>query len=239
MSAPVLEVVQLYKRFGGVTAVDRVDFRLREGELRCLIGPNGAGKSTFFRCVAGLLKPTEGEIRLRGEDATGWEPHRIAASGVGTKTQVPSLMEGLSVRENIWLAARRKQPPTAARRTADHALERLELRGIADTPANRLSHGERQRAELAAVIAGKPWLILLDEPAAGLTVEEAHRMAKIVLDLAHQASVIVVEHDMQFVQSIASLVSVFYQGRVLLEDHVNAVMNDERVRDVYLGERVR
>ena len=239
MSSPVLEAVGLTKRFGGVTAVNRVDFRIREGELRCLIGPNGAGKSTFFQCVAGLLKPSEGEIRLRGEDATGWEPHRIAALGVGTKTQVPSLMEGLSVRENIWLAARRRQPPAGARREVDRALQRLELGGVADTAAGRLAHGHRQRVELAAVIAAKPWLILLDEPAAGLTEEETQRMAVIVLELAQQASVIVVEHDMQFVRSIATLVTVFHHGRVLLEDSVDAVMTDQRVRDVYLGAKAR
>ncbi len=239
MPRPVLEALGLSMRFGGVTAVDRVDFRLFEGELRCLIGPNGAGKSTFFQCVAGLLKPSEGEIRLRGEDATGWEPHRIAASGVGTKTQVPSLMEGLSVRENIWLAARRRQQPRDARRSAERTLERLELGGIADSVAGRLAHGERQRAELATVIAGDPWLILLDEPAAGLTGDETHRMAAIVQELSRKASVIVVEHDMQFVRSIASLVTVFCHGRVLAEDHVEAVMNDPQVRDVYLGEKAR
>ena len=235
MPAPVLEAVGLTRHFGGVTAVDRVDLCLREGELRCLIGPNGAGKSTFFQCVAGLLKPSEGEIRLRGEDVTGWAPHRIAALGVGTKTQVPSLMEGVSVRENVWLAARRRLDPAGARRTADRALERLALGGIAESTAGRLSHGQRQRAELAVVIAGAPWLILLDEPAAGLTGEEARDMAEIVRQLAQESAVIVVEHDMQFVRSIASLVTVFFQGRVLVEDHIDAVMNDRRVREVYLG----
>ena len=233
----VLETQGLTMRFGGVTAVDNVDFRLDRRELRCLIGPNGAGKSTFFKCLTGQLKPTDGHISIDGEETTGWNPHWIARLGIGVKTQVPSVMDGLSVRENIWLAAYRTHGKSEARHLADDAIGRLDLGPIAKTLVGRLSHGERQRVELGIVIAARPWLILLDEPAAGMTAEEVGRMGEIIAELNKEAAIIVVEHDMQFIRAIATKVTVFSQGRILVEDDVEVVMRDQRVRDVYLGKK--
>ncbi len=233
----VLETRGLSMQFGGVTAVDNVDFRLGRKELRCLIGPNGAGKSTFFKCLTGQLKPTGGEVFIEGEETTGWDPHWIARLGIGVKTQVPSVMDGLSVRENIWLAARRTHGSQKARHLTDDAIERLDLGSLAKSLVGQLSHGERQRVELGIVIAAEPWLILLDEPAAGMTAEEVSRMAEIIEELNREAAIIIVEHDMQFIRSIARKVTVFSQGRVLIEDDVDTVMRDQRVRDVYLGKK--
>ena len=233
----VVETRGLTMQFGGVTAVDKVDFRLERKELRCLIGPNGAGKSTFFKCLTGQLKPSGGHVFIDGEDTTGWDPHWIARLGIGVKTQVPSVMDGLSVRENIWLSAYRTHGREKARRLADDALERLGLGAIAKSQVGRLSHGERQRVELGIVMAGEPWLVLLDEPAAGMTAEEVGRMAEIVAELNREAAIIIVEHDMQFIRSIARTVTVFSQGRILIEDDVDTVMNDQAVRDVYLGKK--
>ena len=233
----VVETRGLTMQFGGVTAVDNVDFRLERKELRCLIGPNGAGKSTFFKCLTGQLKPSGGHVFIDGEDTTGWEPDWIARLGIGVKTQVPSVMDGLSVRENIWLSAYRTHGREKARRLADDALERLGLGAIAKSQVGRLSHGERQRVELGIVMAGEPWLVLLDEPAAGMTAEEVGRMAEIVAELNREAAIIIVEHDMQFIRSIARTVTVFSQGRILIEDDVDTVMNDQAVRDVYLGKK--
>lgn len=233
----VVETRGLTMQFGGVTAVDNVDFRLERKELRCLIGPNGAGKSTFFKCLTGQLKPSGGHVFIDGEDTTGWDPHWIARLGIGVKTQVPSVMDGLSVRENIWLSAYRTHGREKARRLADDALERLGLGAIAKSQVGRLSHGERQRVELGIVMAGEPWLVLLDEPAAGMTAEEVGRMAEIVAELNREAAIIIVEHDMQFIRSIARTVTVFSQGRILIEDDVDTVMNDQAVRDVYLGKK--
>ena len=233
----VVETRGLTMQFGGVTAVDNVDFRLERKELRCLIGPNGAGKSTFFKCLTGQLKPSGGHVFIDGEDTTGWDPHWIARLGIGVKTQVPSVMDGLSVRENIWLSAYRTHGTEKARRLADDALERLGLGAIAKSQVGRLSHGERQRVELGIVMAGEPWLVLLDEPAAGMTAEEVGRMAEIVAELNREAAIIIVEHDMQFIRSIARTVTVFSQGRILIEDDVDTVMNDQAVRDVYLGKK--
>ena len=233
----VLETRGLTMRFGGVTAVDTVDFNLQRKELRCLIGPNGAGKSTFFKCLTGQLKPSDGQVFIDGAETTGWDPHQVARLGVGIKTQVPSVMDGLSVRENIWLAANRTHGREQARHRAADAIERLDLGMIANSEVGRLSHGERQRVELGIVIAGEPWLILLDEPAAGMTAEEVDRMADIIVDLNREAAIIIVEHDMQFIRSIARKVTVFSQGRILMEDDVDAVMQDKQVRDVYLGKK--
>ena len=233
----VVETRGLTMQFGGVTAVDNVDFRLERKELRCLIGPNGAGKSTFFKCLTGQLKPSGGHVFIDGEDTTGLDPHWIARLGIGVKTQVPSVMDGLSVRENIWLSAYRTHGREKARRLADDALERLGLGAIAKSQVGRLSHGERQRVELGIVMAGEPWLVLLDEPAAGMTAEEVGRMAEIVAELNREAAIIIVEHDMQFIRSIARTVTVFSQGRILIEDDVDTVMNDQAVRDVYLGKK--
>jgi branched-chain amino acid transport system ATP-binding protein len=237
MSDVVLETRGLTMRFGGVTAVDNVDFRLRRNELRCLIGPNGAGKTTFFRCLTGILKPTVGEVFIDGNETTGWDPHFVARLGIGIKTQVPSVMDTLTVRENIAISAYRVAGAREAERLASDAIERLGLGSISRAIVGRLAHGERQRVELGIVIAARPWLVLLDEPAAGMTGEEVEAMVGIIREINRDASLIIVEHDMQFIRSIAGQVTVFYQGAVLMEDHVDAVMADPHVRDVYLGKK--
>lgn len=235
MAEVVLETQNLTMRFGGVVASDNVNFKLNARELRCLIGPNGAGKSTFFKCATGLLTPTEGQIFMRGDDVTGWAPHRIASLGVGIKTQVPNVMDGLSAFENIWLAARRFLSVSDANHKADEVISRLSLGNIALAELGRLAHGERQRVELGIVMSGDPWLVLLDEPAAGMTAEDVEQMTQIIHEMLKTTAVVIVEHDMQFIRSIASTVTVFHQGAVLMEDHVDRVMADPMVRNVYLG----
>ncbi len=237
MAETVLETAGLTMRFGGVTASDHVDFRLKSRELRCLIGPNGAGKSTFFKCVTGLLTPSEGHVFMRGEEVTGWLPHQIASLGVGIKTQTPNVLDSLSVHENIWLAARRFFDPAEARDRAHAMIERLALGPIARSELGQLAHGERQRVELGIVTVADPWLVLLDEPAAGMSAADVERMTGIIHDLTRSAAVVIVEHDMQFIRSIAETVTVFHQGAVLMEDHVDRVMTDETVRAVYLGKK--
>lgn len=237
MGETVLETRGLTMRFGGVVASNNVDFNLKARELRCLIGPNGAGKSTFFKCVSGLLTPSEGHIYMRGQEVTGWQPHQIAALGVGIKTQTPNVMDALSVFENIWLAARRFHDGSEATARTDAMIERLALGPIARTDVGLLAHGERQRVELGLVAVGDPWLVLLDEPAAGMSAEDVARMSEIIHDLTRTAAVVIVEHDMQFIRAIAETVTVFHQGAVLMEDHVDRVMADATLRDVYLGKK--
>ncbi|MCR8828226.1 ABC transporter ATP-binding protein [Pseudosulfitobacter koreensis] len=237
MAETVLETHGLTMRFGGVTASDNVNFKLKARELRCLIGPNGAGKSTFFKCVTGLLTPSEGHVYMRGQDVTGWQPHQIASLGVGIKTQTPNVMDALSVHENIWLAARRFNDRAEASARADDIIDRLALGPIARTDLGQLAHGERQRVELGLVAVADPWLVLLDEPAAGMSADDVARMTQIIHDMTRTAAVVIVEHDMQFIRSVAETVTVFHQGAVLMEDHVDKVMSDATVRAVYLGKK--
>jgi len=233
----VLEANAVAMRFGGVNAVDGVSIKLVRNELRCLIGPNGAGKSTFFKCLSGQLVPTEGEIFLNGTATTGWSVHEVARLGVSIKTQVPSLMNALTVHENIWLAARavRSRSRAEVGDVVTDLLDQLGITGHAWTPAGALAHGQRQIVELGVVLASDPWLVLLDEPAGGLTGDEVDRMATLVIALAERATVVVVEHDMHFVQAIAQTVTAFHRGRVLAQGLASDVLADERVRDVYLG----
>ena len=237
MTVPLLEARDATMRFGGVTAVNGVNFALREMELRCLIGPNGAGKSTFFKMLTGQLKPSAGRILLRGRDITGAEPHQIARLGVGIKTQVPNVFDGLSVQENVFVAAARRGSARQARRITAETLGRLRLTTIAARIVGQLAHGQRQWVEIAAVLAQEPELVLLDEPAAGMTHEEVLRTAALIREINQTHALIVVEHDMQFIRMIASTVTVFNQGAILVEDDVERVMADPAVRDVYLGKQ--
>ena len=236
--AVLLETIDLGMRFGGVEAVSGVNFRLTEGELRCLIGPNGAGKSTFFKLLTGQLLPTSGKVLYRGRDISGAETHEVARLGIGIKTQVPSVFDGLSARENIWIAASRGRPTRRANEMVDEILSRIAMTGVADRPVGQLAHGQRQWLELGIVLAAEPELILLDEPAAGMTHEEVVRTAELIREINRTRSLIVVEHDMQFIRMIASKVTVLDRGRVLVEDSMENILRHPTVRDVYLGKRV-
>jgi urea ABC transporter ATP-binding protein UrtD len=237
MTGPLLETRDLSMHFGGVKAVRNVNFTLAEGELRCLIGPNGAGKSTFFKMLTGQLEPTHGQVLFRGHDISRAHAHEIARLGIGIKTQVPSVFDGLSVRENIWLAASRLNSGEHARRLVDEMLERIGLTDAAERLVGQLAHGERQWVELGLVLSTDPELILLDEPAAGMTHEEVLKTAELVREINRSKALIVVEHDMQFIRMIAKQVTVFNQGSVLVEDTVENIMRNPQVRDIYLGKQ--
>jgi urea transport system ATP-binding protein len=235
MTGPILQTVGLSIRFGGVEAVRGVNLCLGERELRCLIGPNGAGKSTLFKLLTGQLQPTAGRILFHGVDITGDHTHAIARRGIGIKTQVPNLFDGLTVREHLWLAARRTNSRPRADAITDEILGRVGLGAVADGVVGRLSHGLRQWAELGTVLAGNPELILLDEPAAGMTHDEVARTAELVREINRTHALIVVEHDMQFVRMIARTVTVMHQGAVLVEDTMDQILKNSAVRDIYLG----
>ncbi|MEZ5657838.1 MAG: ATP-binding cassette domain-containing protein [Burkholderiaceae bacterium] len=239
MREPIVESRDLTMRFGGVIAVNSVSFTLRERELRCLIGPNGAGKSTFFKCLTGQLRwgHDDGRVFIRGHDVTGWRPHQIVRLGVGIKTQVPSVMHGLTVRENVWLSARRLVPRAQANEIAESVLDELELAGASRRLVGELSHGERQIVELGLVIAQRPALVLLDEPAAGITGAEAEKLVSLIHRINEQAALVVVDHDMQFVRMLGADITVFHQGSIMIEGPADRVLTDARVREVYIGNR--
>lgn len=231
----ILEAHGVSVHFGGVKALDGVDFVVRRGELRCLIGPNGAGKTTFFRCLTGAQRPTLGTVTFKGEDIIGLERYEIARAGIGIKTQIPSLFDGLSVQENLWLSLRRLDAERERRERTEAVLERLGIASLRHEILGRMAHGQRQLVELGMVVASDPDLVLLDEPAAGMTGREVDRLAEVIRDLNRNHTVVVVEHDMQFIRSIADRVTVFHRGRVLAEGHVDTILSDAMVRDVYLG----
>ena len=237
----VLETHELTMRFGGVTAVNTVNFRLGERELRCLIGSNGAGKSTFFKCLTGQyrLGHDQGRVMIRGRDVTGWRSHEIVRLGVGIKTQVPSVMNGLSVEDNLWLSARRTQGWSGASGAVAEVAAELGLQGLLQRQVGELSHGQRQLVEIGVVLAQRPWLVLLDEPAAGMTGDEVDRLVAIIHRINDTASVIVVDHDMDFVRKLRAHVTVFHQGAILTEGSAQQVLDDPRVREVYIGNRVQ
>jgi branched-chain amino acid transport system ATP-binding protein/urea transport system ATP-binding protein len=237
----VVETRDLTMRFGGVVAVDNVTFSLGERELRCLIGPNGAGKSSFFRCLTGRRDQgrTTGQVLIRGQDVAHWRAHQIVQLGVGIKTQVPSLMNGLTVEENVWLAARRVHGFAGAADLVQEVMTELHIAEIARRIVGELAHGQRQLVEIAVVIVQRPWLVLLDEPAAGMTGEEIERLVGVIRRINQTAAVIVVDHDMAFVRMLASNVTVFHRGAILVDGSAERVLDDARVREVYLGNRAR
>ena len=232
-----LETRNLSMRFGGICAVDNVDFKLNAGELRCLIGPNGAGKSTFFKCVTGQLDPSGGQVFMRDEEVTGWSPHEIASLGVGIKTQVPSVLDGLTAYENIWLAARRFLSVTEANRMTDEVISRLSLSDIINSDVGQLAHGERQRVELGIVMAADPWLILLDEPASGLSTEETQDVAFWIEDMKKVMgiTVLMVEHDMHLVNSVSDRVLALADGKVITIGKPSEVQSHPEVIKAYIG----
>jgi urea transport system ATP-binding protein len=232
--------------YDGFKALDRLNFYMAPRELRVVIGPNGAGKTTLLDVISGRVKPAHGRVIFgRATDLTALSEHRIAALGVGRKFQTPSVFVNLSVRENVELSLRRPSKGVLAtlldrdgREARDRIAATLDTVGLghrADAPAGALSHGEKQWLEIGMVMAQDPELLLVDEPVAGLTDEETARTGDLLLAIAAERSVLVIEHDMEFVRRIARTVTVLHQGRVLCEGPVEQVQRDPRVREVYLG----
>ncbi|WP_295379489.1 ATP-binding cassette domain-containing protein [uncultured Pseudacidovorax sp.] len=234
---PLIETRDLNVRFGGVHATRDVNFTLAENELRCVIGPNGAGKSTFFKLLTGQVKPTSGQILFRGQDISRMQPHEPGRLGIGIKTQVPSLFNGLTVWENVWLSARRLNSSMQAERITRETLERVGMSGYRDVQAGLLAHGLRQWVEIGVVIAADPPLILLDEPAAGMSDAEVARTAELILEINRQHALVVVEHDMNFIRMIARKVTVLHQGAVIREDTPDRIMSDPLIQQIYLGKK--
>jgi ABC-type uncharacterized transport system ATPase subunit len=187
--------------------------------------------------LTGQLEPSQGQVLFRGRDISSAHAHEIARLGIGIKTQVANVFEGLSVRENIWLAASRIHSGERANGVVDEMLARIGLIPAADRLVGQLAHGQRQWVELGIVLSTDPELILLDEPAAGMTHEEVQKTAELVREINRTKALIVVEHDMQFIRMIAKQVTVFNQGRVLVEDAIENILRNPLVRDIYLGKQ--
>lgn len=239
-----LELHEVSVSFSGFLAVDQVSLTVAEGETRVVIGPNGAGKTTIIDMVTGKTAPTSGRISLAGEDITGLSPHEIAGKyGVGRKFQGPNLFDYLTVYENVEVALAGHSSVLNTflyrknRAIADEIktiLEQINLYGKKDVISTSLSHGERQWLEMGMVIAQKPRLITLDEPTAGMAADETYKTGEMIKTMMKDKTVIVVEHDIDFVEQIAETVTVLHQGRVLAEGNFAEVKRNPRVVQVYL-----
>jgi urea transport system ATP-binding protein len=242
----ILATENLTVSFGGFTALNNLNFSMNVGELRVVIGPNGAGKTTFLDVITGKVRPTSGMVTFKGHsDLHKRSEDQIAQMGIGRKFQTPRVYLNLTPRENLQLSCDRPKtvfgsllgkPSQAAQRTVAGLLETIGLDRKAEKPAHLLSHGEKQWLEIGMLVAQSPDLLLVDEPVAGLTDEETELTGKLLLDLAQSHSIIVIEHDMEFVRQIASQVTVLHQGTVLCEGTMAEVEVDPRVIEVYLGE---
>jgi urea transport system ATP-binding protein len=232
--------------YDGFKALDRLNFMMDRRELRAVIGPNGAGKTTLLDVISGRVKPAHGRVIFgHATDLTALRENEIAALGIGRKFQTPSVFVNLSVWENVELSLRRPSKGVLATlfdRERGDAHERIAatldtvgLGGKARVPAGALSHGEKQWLEIGMVMAQDPELLLVDEPVAGLTDEETARTGDLLMSIAAERSVLVIEHDMAFVRQIARTVTVLHQGGLLCEGPVDQVQSDPRVLEVYLG----
>jgi urea transport system ATP-binding protein len=242
----ILTAEGVTKSFDGFKAINDLNFYLDEGELRTIIGPNGAGKSTFLDLITGRTRPDEGQIEFKDTPVTRKSEYQIYRMGIGRKFQTPSVYSDHTVYENIllglkgsrgvWTAIFGKVTPAQNERIFE-VLETINLKDKAQVRAGALAHGQKQWLEIGMLIAQDPELMLVDEPAAGMTDEETARTGELLLSLAGKHTIIVIEHDMVFVRQLASKVTVLHQGSVLCEGSLDEVQNDERVIEVYLGKK--
>ena len=233
----LLSAEKVTKRFAGFTAVAEADLMVEEGEIVGLIGPNGAGKSTFFNCVAGDLTPTSGRIRFAGVDVTHAPAEAHARLGIGRTFQVPATFEEMTILDNVMVGAYlRHHGWRAARAKALQVLEMTGLKDQAELRAKSLGTPGRKRLEIARVLASEPRLMLLDEALAGLTPSEIQRAIALVRDIHKLGiTIVIVEHIMEVILTLAQRVLVFNQGRVIASGKPQAVINDPAVIEAYLG----
>ena len=245
-AVPALELRGVSRAFGGLRAVDAVELTVQPGERRALIGPNGAGKTTLFNLISGALALTSGVIRLFGRDVTRAPSHRRAALGLSRTFQVTTLFPELSVLENCLLAVQALTPAkfamlrpvstfAALHERARATLEMVGLGAAAGARARNLSHGEQRQLEIALALAGRPRLLLLDEPTAGLSPAESRLMAELLKRLDPAITVLMIEHDMDIALEVSQQVTVLHYGRVIADGARDDVKANPQVREIYLG----
>jgi branched-chain amino acid transport system ATP-binding protein len=243
-TVPVLRTEGLTIRFGGLTALNKINLEVGRGEIRAVIGPNGAGKSTFFNCVTGVLRPTSGRILLNGSDITGLPPNLISRAGIARSYQITNILPNATTLENVRIAAQSRRHGWNMLRSyrafhdiierAERVLASVGLAGKADELASNLSHGEQRNLEIGIALATEPQLLCLDEPTAGMSAAETHDTIQLVREIAKDLTILIVEHDMQLVMGLADRISVFHYGEVLAEGPPAEIQNNPRVLEVYL-----
>ena len=250
-ASPILATRNLGLDIGGATIVADVGLEVLDGELLAVIGPNGAGKTTLFNLVSGLRRPTNGSIELDGVDITDEPPYRRARAGVGRTFQVSNVFPLLSVHENVRLSAeaalggsmriwRRATAVKAALSRATWAIERVGLKGRDLWPAGLISHGDKRKLELAMLLAANPRVLLLDEPMAGVSMEDVPELVELIRSVHADEgkTVLMVEHHMEVVIGLAQRIAVMHGGRLIAVDTPAAIMSNETVREAYLGEEL-
>jgi urea transport system ATP-binding protein len=243
----ILSLEGVNKTFDGFKAINDLNFYMDDGELRVIIGPNGAGKSTMLDIITGRTRPDKGKVEFgRDTDLTALNEYQINRIGIGRKFQTPSVYIDHTVFENILLSLEGSRSvfstifsrvTPAQRERIFEVLKTINLTDRATSKAGSLSHGQKQWLEIGMLLAQNPKLLLVDEPAAGMTDEETAKTGELLLSLAGKHSIVVIEHDMVFVRQIARQVTVLHQGHVLCEGTVDQVQADERVIEVYLGRK--
>jgi len=243
---PVLELRQLCKSFGGLQATRHVTLRVMPGDRKAIIGPNGAGKTTLFNLITGIYPVTSGQVMLYGKDVTRWPSHRRTAMGMARTFQVTSLFPKLTVLDNVLLAIQGLRPSkfvawrfmSSYREVYDKAHGLLDAAGFLDrndVEARNLSHGEQRQLEIVVGLASDPKILLLDEPAAGLSSGESAEMAKFLMKLDPGLAILLIEHDMDVVFDVASEISVLHFGEILESGTPQQIHNSARVQEIYLG----
>ncbi len=244
MSKPLLELRQIFVSFDGFLALNNLSISLQPGELRAVIGPNGAGKTTFLDVITGKVSPTSGEVLFKGFSLLRKNEHHIARLGIGRKFQSPRVFENLTVFENLALAVSKPKRPLPLllgrniNRYSDqihHLMSIVNLQARASTTAGSLSHGQKQWLEIAMLVGQDPDMLLVDEPVAGLTDEETELTADLLKSLAGDHTVLVIDHDMEFIRRLNSPVTVLHQGNVLCEGSMQEIQQNPEVIEVYLG----
>ena len=241
---PIIRTQALTVRFGGLTALNAVDFEVRRGEIRAIIGPNGAGKSTFFNCLTGVLRPTSGRVIFAGEDIGGLPPNRISRKGIARSYQITNILPNATTLENVRIAVQSRRHGWNMFRhhrdfhdimdRAEAVLAAVGLAGKAGELAANLSHGEQRNLEIGIALATEPQLLCLDEPTAGMSAAETHDTMQLVRRIAKDLTILIVEHDMQVVMGLADRITVLHYGEILAEGTPDEIQLDARVLEVYL-----
>jgi branched-chain amino acid transport system ATP-binding protein len=246
MTGPALEVIGLKKAFGGLAVTQDVSLVVQPGERRLIIGPNGAGKTTLFNQISGDLRPNSGQVRLFGADITRLPPHRRAQRGLSRTYQIITLFAGDTIEHNVSLGLLGLRPtrwqmwwpmsgyPDIAAE-ARRALDAVGLLELASRPVSDVAYGERRRVELAVALAQRPRVLLLDEPLAGLSNAERSAVKALIASVPRETTVVMIEHDMDTALDLAETVTLLNYGRVIVDGKRDAVVADERTREVYLG----
>ena len=240
----VLAIEDLTVSFDGFKAVDNLTMYIDKNELRVVIGPNGAGKTTVLDLICGKTKSTNGSIKFMNQELTKLSEHEIVREGVGRKFQTPSIYENLSVYQNLEVSYPKGRSVWGSllfKRTAEvkeqvfKIAEEIMLTNFLEMEAALLSHGQKQWLEIGMLLMQDPQLLMLDEPVAGMSAKERDQTAELLNKISHNRSVLVIEHDMEFVKKIAHKVTVLHQGKILAEGSMDQVQEDEKVIEVYLG----